>query len=59
MTRSQAIAHIKAYAAAGDTKACVRIFCEARISRAVYDQAVEDGRALGAFVAKRDAQVAA
>lgn len=59
MTRSQAIANIKAYAAAGDMKACTRIYCEARISRAVYDQAVTDGRSLGAFIAKRDAAKAA
>ena len=56
MTRTEAIKHIKANAAAGDIKACTRIFIESRISRAVYDQAVTDGRALGAFIAKRDAQ---
>lgn len=55
MTRSQAIAHIKAYAGQGDIKACTRIYAESRISRAVYDQAVEDGRKLAAFIAKRDA----
>lgn len=55
MTRTQAIQLIKSYAAVGDMKACTRIFCEARISRAVYDQAVTDGRAFGAFIAKRDA----
>jgi hypothetical protein len=55
MTRSQAIANIKAYAAKGDIKACTRILIESRISRAVYDQAVTDGRALGDFIAKRDA----
>ena len=54
MTRSDAIKHIKAHAAAGNMAACTRIYCEARISRAVYDQAVADGRALGAFIAKRD-----
>jgi len=56
MTRSQAIAHIKANAAKGDIKACTRIFCEVRISRAAYDQAITDGRALGEFIAKRDAE---
>lgn len=57
MTRTQAIANIKALAAEGDLKACTRIFVEGRISRAAYDQAVADGRALGEFVAKRDAAV--
>lgn len=55
MTRSQAIANIKAYAGKGDLKACTRTFIESRISRAVYDQAVEDGRKLADFIAKRDA----
>lgn len=55
MTRTDAIKHIKANAAAGDIKACTRIFIESRISRAVYDQAVTDGRALGSVIAKRDA----
>lgn len=55
MTRTQAIANIKAYAAKGNMKACTRIYIENRISRAVYDQAVEDGRKFGAFVAARDA----
>lgn len=54
MTRQQAIANIKAAAAKGDMKACTRIYCENRISRAVYDAAVEAGRSLGAFIAKRD-----
>ena len=55
MYRSQAIAMIKANAAKGDIKACTRLFVENRISRAMYDQAVADGRSLGEFVAKRDA----
>ncbi|WP_219117112.1 hypothetical protein [Janthinobacterium sp. UMAB-56] len=55
MSRTQAIAMIKANAAKGDIKACTRILIENRISRAVYDQAVADGRSLGEFVAKRDA----
>ena len=55
MSRTQAIALIKANAAKGDIKACTRLFVENRISRAVYDQAVADGRAFGDFVAKRDA----
>jgi len=55
MNRKQAIAHVKAFAAAGNLAACTRIFIEGRLSRAVYDQAVEDGRALGAMIAKRDA----
>ena len=54
MSRTQAIALIKANAAKGDIKACTRLFVENRISRAVYDQAVADGRSLGEFVAKRD-----
>ena len=54
MSRTQAIALIKANAAKGDLKACTRIFIENRISRAAYDQAVTDGRSLGEFVAKRD-----
>lgn len=53
MNRPDAIKHIKANAAKGDMAACVRIYCESKISRAVYDQAVADGRALGAFVARR------
>lgn len=55
MSRTQAIALIRAYAAKGDIKACTSVYVENRISRAVYDQAVADGRAFGAFVAKRDA----
>ncbi len=55
MTRTQAIVHIKVAAGIGDMKTCMRIFTENRISRAVYDQAVADGRALAAFIAKRDA----
>lgn len=55
MTRTQAIATIKALAGKDDMKACTRILIEHRISRAVYDQAVADGRALAAFIAKRDA----
>ncbi len=55
MKRAQAIAHIKAAAGQNDMKACMRLFTENRISRAVYDQAVADGRALAAFIAKRDA----
>ncbi len=55
MTRTNATAHIKAQAAAGNMAACTRIYIESRISRAAYDQAVADGRALGAFIAKRDA----
>ncbi len=55
MTRAQAIANIKAAAGQNDMKACMRLFTENRISRAVYDQAVADGRALAAFIAKRDA----
>lgn len=59
MTRAQTIANIKACAAAGDMKGCTRLFIESRLSRGTYDQAVADGRALGAFVAKRDATNAA
>lgn len=59
MTRTQALANIKASAAAGDMKACTRLYVENRISRAAYDQAVTDGRSLAAFVAKRDAEKAA
>lgn len=55
MTRKQALANVKAFAAAGNLAACTRIFIEGRLSRAAYDQAVEDGRKLGAFVVKRDA----
>ena len=55
MTHTEALKVIKAHAAAGDLKACTRVYCENRISRAAYDQAVEDGRKLGAFIAKRDA----
>lgn len=55
MTRTEALKVIKAHAAAGDIKAATRVFIENRISRAAYDQAVTDGRALGAMIAKRDA----
>lgn len=58
MTRTQAIATIKAHAAKGDIKACTRILIESRISRAFYDRAVADGIAFGAFVAKRDSVAA-
>ena len=59
MKRSHAIELIKAAAAVGDTKACTRLYVESRISRGVYDAAVEAGRAFGAFIAKRDAAKAA
>ncbi len=56
MTRAQALNVIKAHAAAGDIKAATRVYIENRISRAAYDAAVGAGRALGAFIAARDAQ---
>ncbi len=55
MTRTQALANVKAHAAAGNLAACTRILIENRISRAAYDQAVDAGRALGAMIAARDA----
>lgn len=55
MNRTQALANVKAAAAAGDIKRCTRLYIENRLSRAAYDQAVEAGRALGAMIAKRDA----
>ena len=56
MNRTQAIATIKAYAADGNLGGAMRIFVEGRISRSVYDRAVRDGQAFGAFIAKRDAK---
>lgn len=53
MNRATAIKVIKAHAAAGDIKACTRVYIEARISRAAYDQAVADGVTLGKFIAAK------
>ena len=55
MNRKQAILAIRAAAGQGDMATCTRLYCENRISRKAYDQAIADGRALAAFCKKRDA----
>jgi hypothetical protein len=52
--RTEALAAIKSAAACGDMKTALRIYCERRISRAAFDEAVAAGRSLAAFVAARD-----
>lgn len=59
MKRTDAMAVIHAAAARGDIARCTQVFCEHRISRAVYDEAVRKGRAFGDFVRQRDAAAAA
>lgn len=58
MTRAQALSAIQCAAARGDMAACTRVFCEHRISRAAYDEAVAKGRARGEWIRKRDAEAA-
>ena len=55
MKRADAIRLIESYAAEGDDKAAMRIYIENRISRQVFDAAMEKGRRFGAFVRARDA----
>jgi hypothetical protein len=55
MTRKQALAVIKAAAAKGDMDTATRIYCENRISRRVYEEAVEQGRNLAKALAGRTA----
>jgi hypothetical protein len=57
--RQQILAAIKTAAAQGDMKTATRLFCEHRISRDAYDQAVESGRSLARMVAARDAGASA
>jgi hypothetical protein len=50
MTRAQALKAITSYAAAGDLSMATRIFCENRISRKAFDEAVAKGQRLATFV---------
>lgn len=50
MTQAQALRAITSYAAAGQLDMATRIFCEKRISRKAFDEAVAKGQRLATFV---------
>ena len=56
MTRTAALAAIKAAGAAGDQKALMRLYIENRISYAVAMKAYREGATFARFVATRDAK---
>jgi len=53
MKRADAIKHITAAIAAGDTKTATRIFIESRISKKTYDEAYAAGVNLKKLVEER------
>lgn len=58
MNRTQAIEAIKSAAAQGDLKTATQIFCNHRVSRAAYEDAVQAGRNFAAYVAANQARIA-
>lgn len=57
MNRAQALRAITYHAAAGDMGMATRVYCENRISRRAFDEAVIKGRNLAAVVEAKPATV--
>lgn len=53
MTRAQALRAIAYHVAAGDMAMATRVYCENRISRRAFDEAVAKGQQLAAAVVAR------
>lgn len=54
MTRNELLNAIKAAAAQDDTTRLNRLYCENRIARATFDEAVRQGRDFAKFCKQRD-----
>jgi len=59
MTRTQRLEAIKAAAGRDDMRACMRLFCEGRLSRSAYDAAVIAGRNLASYLVAHQSGVKA